>query len=623
MELKRVRSATWGRNLLVSSALILSASVAMAGQHKLSRDLVGKTGNGGNLDVIVQFGHRPSTVDDNLVASHGGVMKRHLGKFQGAVYTVSAARLVELSNDPGVAYVSPDRKLRGTGTPSTTAVIDYHKETINAPAAWALGLDGTGVGVAIIDSGMAANSDLNASNVVYSQDFTGSNSTVDQYGHGTHVAGIIAGTGAASSLSKDFYTFKGIADNVSIVNLRVLDQNGAGTDSEVIAAIQEAIELKSTYNIKIINLSLGRPVYESYTLDPLCQAVEQAWQAGITVVTAAGNYGRDNIASTNGYGTIIAPGNDPYVITVGAMNTEGTPDRTDDVPASYSSKGPSIFDQVVKPDIVAPGNSIVSLYTPGDTLDAESDGSEIPASLYVTNGTGAASSTYYILSGTSMATPMVTGAAALVLEQNPNMTPDQVKATLMVSAFKGLRQSSTAVDATTGQTYTEQADLFTVGAGYLDVQAALANTALVPAFLGSAASPTATVGSDGDVVLIQTGNSVLGMGVGGGADCIVNCVIVWGSGASTSDGPGNPVIVWGSSAVSGDGPGNPVIVWGSGSLTSDVIVWGSDSASSDGSGPGNPVIVWGSSALTSDGACIIDCVIVWGSGTPNKITDLK
>src|SRR5208283_4443934 len=139
-----------------------------------------------------------------------------------------------------------------------------------------------------------------------------------------------------------------------------LDQTGAGTDSSVIAAIEQAIALKAKYNIRVINLSLGRPVYESYKADPLCQAVEQAWKAGITVVVAAGNYGRANPATTFGYGTITAPGNDPYVITVGAMNDKGTPTLTDDVITTYSSRGPTLYDMVAKPDIVAPGNLIDS-----------------------------------------------------------------------------------------------------------------------------------------------------------------------------------------------------------------------------------------------------------------------
>jgi hypothetical protein len=135
-----------------------------------------------------------------------------------------------------------------------------------------------------------------------------------------------------------YYTFKGIAPNVSLINLRVLDQNGQGTDSAVISAINWTVTNKTKYNIRVIKLPLGRPVYESYTLDPLCQAVEQAWKAGIVVVVAAGNEGRNNSKNTSGYGTITAPGNDPYVITVGAMKTMGTPSRGDDNVASYILK---------------------------------------------------------------------------------------------------------------------------------------------------------------------------------------------------------------------------------------------------------------------------------------------
>ena len=120
-------------------------------------------------------------------------------------------------------------------------------------------------------------------------------------------------------------------------------------------------QFQETYNIRVINLSLGRPVFESYTVDPLCQAVEAAWKAGIVVVTAAGNSGRDNSLGTRGYGTIASPGNDPYVITVGADERQRHAYAYDDNVASYSSKGPTLIDHIVKPDIVAPGNSVVSV----------------------------------------------------------------------------------------------------------------------------------------------------------------------------------------------------------------------------------------------------------------------
>ena len=263
--------------------------------------------------------------------------------------------------------------------------VDYHTDAVQAALAWAQGLEGNGVGVAVIDSGIAAVNDLNPNAVVYSQDFVGDGAQgTDLYGHGTHVAGIIAGNGAGSSGPMYSYTFKGIAPKVNLVNLRALDQNGVGSDSQVIAAIETAIQLKDTYNIRVLSLSVGRGVFESYTLDPLCQAVEQAWKAGIVVVVSAGNNGRNNAFGNNGYGTVTSPGNDPYVITVGAMNTLGTPDRTDDVPASYSSKGPSLFDQVIKPDLVAPGNLIVSLYKPGETLSEELPEDRLPNSAYIT-----------------------------------------------------------------------------------------------------------------------------------------------------------------------------------------------------------------------------------------------
>jgi serine protease AprX len=263
MKCKRSKNTLWGKKVLVALTLILSASVAFAGPHKMSKDLESKTsGKSGNVDVIVQFNHVPNTNDHQRVANHGGKLKRQLGHYRGALYTVSAARLAELAADPNVAYVSPDRQLHGSSTSASAWTLDYHNETINTSAASSQGLDGTGIGVAVIDSGIANVSDLNGNNIVYSQDFTGDtvNGAADQFGHGTHVAGIIAGNGNASTGANDVYTFKGVAGNANLINLRVLDQNGNGTLSEVIAAIQTAIQLQSTYNIRVINLSVGAPI---------------------------------------------------------------------------------------------------------------------------------------------------------------------------------------------------------------------------------------------------------------------------------------------------------------------------------------------------------------------------
>jgi serine protease AprX len=355
----------------------------------------------------------------------------------------------------------------------------------------------------------------------------------DWYGHGQHVAGIIASNGKTSNCGNCTQVLAGIAPGVSLINLKVLDANGTGSDSSVMAAINQAIALKNTYNIRVINMSLGRPVYESYTQDPICQAVEAAWQAGIVVVVSAGNNGRDNSHGNEGYGTIDSPGNDPYVITVGAMKDRGTPARSDDYIASYSSKGPTAVDHIVKPDIVAPGNQIISLLNQNGTIALSEPQSIAPLAVYqnpaprtgvvpaqplydstsnekpptVKIGAGY-SNRYYIMSGTSMAAGVVSGAVADLLQAAPSLTPDQVKMLLMQSASKNFPTVSTVTDSTTGQIYTDYYDVFTVGAGYLDLQAALNLAGQVPTGV-TAISPTAIYDSmSGDVSLSFDPSSV-------------------------------------------------------------------------------------------------------------------
>jgi len=561
-------SATWGGRLLGLCAVLLTSTLIFGQGQKLSPDLQRREGSD-HLNVIIQFRQAPTAAHHQIVARQGGVLQRELGVVKAGEYSLPAAALAKLAAEPDVAYITPDRPLRTTSTlPAQT--LDYYEPTINAPYAWELGLNGAGIGVALIDSGVVGISDLHTPNyrVVYSQNFSSGPNASDQYGHGTHVAGIIAGNGSASSGPPFFYTIRGVAPSVNLVNLRVLDQNGQGTDSLVISAIQTAIQLKSTYNIRVINLSLGRPVYESYTLDPLCQAVEQAWKAGIVVVAAAGNDGRDNSANTYGYGTIGAPGNDPYVITVGAMNTLGQSNRANDIPTSYSSKGPTMFDHVVKPDIVAPGNKIISLYAPLLTLNQEYPGNEALEMLYQ-NGPPPPrgySNTYFILSGTSMATPMVTGAVVLMLQQHRSLAPDQVKARLMKTAYKNLVPYSTAVDPVTNQVYYMQADILTVGAGLLDVQAALSSTDSGPATPGSALSPTVTQDASGNIVLKN------------------NSLLIWGSGIWSN------TVVWGVNVLSGTDPAGLSVLWG------NTVCWGNNTMAGFST-------VWGNT-------------VVWGVGTP-------
>jgi serine protease AprX len=574
MKHKQSKSVVWGKAILTLCAIILISIPTFAASQKISKELEQKQGSD-KVDVIVQFDQMPSARHHEKILSRGGQINRDLGEFKGGAYSIPASALADLADDPEVVHISPDHPLRSTSQSLPPTVNDYHYFTINGNNPASKGLYGAGIGVAVIDSGIASIPDITAKNIVYSQDFTGSGSTADQYGHGTHVTGILAGNGSQSTGSTYSYTFLGLADQVSLINLRVLDVNGEGTDSEVIAAIQQAISLKSKYNIRVINLSLGRPVWESYKVDPLCQAVENAWKAGIVVVVAAGNYGRDNNAGTNGYGTITAPGNDPYVITVGAMNSMGSSNRTLHVIASYSSKGPTLFDGIVKPDVVAPGNLIVSVYFPGSTLNKSYPQFETPLALYVDGPQTAASGTYFNLSGTSMATPMVSATAALMLEQTPSLTPDQVKARIMSSAFRGLVQSSTAKDLVTGQTFNDQADIFTVGAGYLDIQGALQSPNLAPATVGSALSPLAVKNSQGNISLVANGSSMLGGNsiLWGTASNLWGSSILWGTGSQQGES-----ILWGTStSISGSS-----ILWGT-SVTGESILWGTGETQVDGS----------------------------------------
>ncbi|HKT49662.1 MAG TPA: S8 family peptidase [Candidatus Angelobacter sp.] len=553
--------------LLFTMSTLQAAPVHPA--TKLAADLAGYPVNpDGTVDVIIQFTEKPQARHFEMMASHGGKLKFAFQQLNGAAYRIPVKMLAFLENHPDVAYVSPDRINKAAWDDEIPAVMDNVVRQQYA-------LDGSGVGIAVIDSGVYSHDDLKnasgtASRIVYSESFvSGDTATTDLYGHGTHVAGILAGNGRDSASGYP-QQYSGLAPNANIINLRVLDKNGAGTDSQVIAAIQRAIQLKSTYNIRIINLSLGRPVYEAASQDPLCQAVESAWKAGIVVVVAAGNSGRDNSHGTSGYATIQSPGNDPLVITVGATKTNGTVTRLDDYVASYSSKGPTLLDHVVKPDLVAPGNRIVSLLAPSSYL-AVNDSSLIASpvtvcsltSLGTTSCITGTSNKYIRLSGTSMATPVVAGGAALMLQKDPTLTPDTIKARMMKTAWKGYPQSSWGYDVW-GYSYFSQYDIFTIGAGYLDVYAALQNSDVAS---GIAASPTAVYNpSTGQATLSTSGAVPYGNTITWGSSILWGNSIVWGANSVLSD-----TIIWGNS-----------IVWGQSGVSGNTIIWGSSCSGSQG-----------------------------------------
>src|SRR5262245_22696091 len=350
-----------------------------------------------------------------------------LDLINGVVLDVPNGVLKQLASHPSVFRVHYDRPLEKSNYRTAVTV---GARTVQE----SLGYTGAGIGVAVIDSGISSwHDDLtNNSSKLYPYgnqrvskfvDFVaGRTLPYDDNGHGTHVAGIIAGNGYDSKGEK-----AGIAPKASIVSLKVLDADGKGTISNIIAALNWIAKNGSTYNIKVVNMSVGAGVYESYWTDPLTLAAKAVVEKGITVVAAAGNLGKGSDGKLQS-GAITAPGNAPWVLTVGATTTNGTLTRLDDQMASYSSSGPTAYDFGAKPDLVAPGTGTVSLAVPGSTF-------YVTKAAYLLSGKlGLGSKPYLVLSGTSMAAPVVSGTVALMLQANPKLTPNLIKAILQYTA---------------------------------------------------------------------------------------------------------------------------------------------------------------------------------------------
>src|SRR5258705_877740 len=352
-----------------------------------------------------------------LAARHGVRVVRML---EGeAVLEANAAQLDTLSREPGIGQISGDLPVGDFMTVSSkTLAADQVRSGISGGLlglGGISGLTGQGVVVAVLDSGLYAHKALTG-HILASVSMVAGEPTADEFGHGTHVAGIITGNASAASGVTTQYA-GGIAPNAQLVNVRVLGDDGVGHTSDVIAGINWVIANKAKYNIRIMNLSLGHAVTEPAATDPLCQAVQRAYLAGIVSVVAAGNAGK-LADGTPVLGGIASPGNSPYAITVGATNTWGTASRDDDTVTTYSSRGPTKWDNNAKPDLAAPGNKIISL---------EASGSYIATHYPTEHIAGSGTNGYLRMSGTSMSAPMISGAAALLLQAQPSMSFSQVK----------------------------------------------------------------------------------------------------------------------------------------------------------------------------------------------------
>jgi serine protease AprX len=565
-------------------------------QAKRSKDgldstLRGRADKGGFSRVIVEL-CAGSESSETAVEALGGKMGRRLRSFNGQVVELSNKQIRKLAKNPAVCGLHHDRSLETLN--SRTAI------TVGARAAQlAYGYTGAGVGVAVIDSGITSwHDDLTSDGtrtypygnqrVAAFVDLVSNRSTpYDDNGHGTHVAGTIAGNGY------DSYGYKaGMAPGAHLIVLKVLDENGQGTISNIIAALDYVVAHKSDFNIRVVNLSIGAGVYESYDTDPLTLAAKRAVDAGIVVVAAAGNLG-NTATGGNQYGGITAPGNAPWVITVSASTTMGTVNRTDDLHADYSSRGPTFIDYTAKPDLVAPGTGTFSLADPTSMFFATK-------ATHLQFGYRETSSAPYLaLSGTSMSAPVVSGSVALMMEANPALTPNLVKAILQYTAE-----------------VQSDYDALTQGAGFLNTMGAVELARSFASREPGTPYPNNEYWSHHLIWgnhLIEHGvllphanawsdNVVWGSAFDGNGDNVV-----WGSSGDQFDN-----IVWGSSDADNivwGSSGEDNIVWGSsgednivwGSSDADNIVWGSDCGGADCDN-----IVWGSSGLGDN--------IVWGSG---------
>ncbi|MDQ3819755.1 MAG: S8 family serine peptidase, partial [Acidobacteriota bacterium] len=318
------------------------------------------------VSVIIQPNGPWGGALDYALQQYGASDVKQFKNFNFRVAKLPAKAAAALALRRDVAYVSLDREIKTLGHVSLTTGADAVRVGAGTTTS---GLDGTAIGIAVLDSGIdtthkAFLDKSNTLRVVVSRDFTGENRTDDPYGHGTHVASIAAGNGRISNAQ-----YLGIAPNANIINLRVLNSQGTGSTSALLQALDWILTNRTVYNIRVVNMSLGAPAVDSYRNDPVCKAVRNLVDSGVVVVAAAGNNGKDSNGNKV-YGHIHSPGNEPSALTVGAANTFGTDSRADDTVTTYSSRGPTRshstdsngvrhYDNLIKPDLVAPGNKLI------------------------------------------------------------------------------------------------------------------------------------------------------------------------------------------------------------------------------------------------------------------------
>lgn len=539
----------------------------------ISSDLTLAGAKSDRVRVIVQADDKAlSTVRGRL----RGLLRRELAG--AVVLDVTRDELDRLSRDSSIAHISGDIPVSAHTalTNQITAATDVWKGEegllglLGTP-----GYDGSGVVVAVLDSGIAPHKALGnrviarVNMVSWEADAPG-----DAYGHGTHIAGAVTGSGSVASKVAPSYG-GGSAPGAKLVDVRVLGRGGMGLTSDVIAGIDWAIANRAKYGIRVLTMALGHPVTEPSTTDPLCRAVARAVASGLVVVASAGNYGQTAEGAPI-MGGITSPGNSPFAITVGAIDAGGTTKRSDDRVAAFSSRGPTRFEFIAKPDIVAPGTRLVSL---------EAKDSYLSSTYPQWHVGGGGTNAYMRLSGTSMATGVVAGGVALLLQANPGLTPEQVKIALQM-----------------GATYMPDAGLVGAGAGsvHFGNSMKVASAALLTSLTSTVSSVLGTGagaaymdrGTLIDRIYDRTDIRLLGLldlnllFLQGAEPGVLNLLglnnplantpanwLVWGEVAGWTS---SYYLVWGTAAQS---PSGQYLVWGTTDYTgSSYLVWGTSVA---------------------------------------------
>jgi serine protease AprX len=368
------------------------------------------------VDVLVAGRPGQSSTVARSVRDHGGTVTATLPMIDGVRASLPAGQLADVASSAAVTAVTKNRTMQFQGVAyedlKTTRSGSNFANSTGATSLWTPDGQGQGVGVAVLDTGVSPMNDLSG-RIVHGPDLSGEGTIIDSYGHGTVMAGIIAGNGTDSA-NQASGAYTGMAPKATVVAVKVAGRNGATDVSTVLQGMHWVAAYQDQFNIRVLNLSWGTPSTQSPELDPLNYAVERLWQQGITVVVAAGNDGPTR-------GTVLKPGDDPLVVTVGAYDDKQNLDPADDSVSPWSSRGPTA-QGYAKPDLVAPGRTLIATRSFGSAVEVDH-----PRALV--------SPSYVKGSGTSEATAVTSGAAALLLQARPGLTPDQVKQVLTSGAL--------------------------------------------------------------------------------------------------------------------------------------------------------------------------------------------